>query len=191
MKVKAIIFDWGGVLCECDNLNTAEILSEKFGINSSKILNDLSEVELRYSETQNCIGYYSELTKRLNIPRAELQKAMNKSELTEVYELAKKISRKYPTYILSNNWKDRTDFILGNYDLTFFTNIFFSDRIGIVKPKKEAYMLVLNEIEHPECMFIDDHKANTDGAEIVGIKGILFQDVEILQKDLRAQGVTW
>ena len=191
MKVKAIIFDWGGVLCECDNLNTAEILSEQFGINSSKILNDLNEVEPRYSDTQDCIGYYAELTKRLNIPKEELQKAMNKSELTEVYELAKKISRKYPTYILSNNWKDRTDFILGNYDLTFFTNIFFSDRIGIMKPKKEAYMHVLNKIEQPECLFIDDHKANTDGAEIVGIKGILFQDVEILQKDLKAQGVTW
>ncbi|MEE8480097.1 MAG: hypothetical protein V3T59_02525, partial [Desulfobacterales bacterium] len=79
----------------------------------------------------------------------------------------------------------------GNYDLTFFTNIFFSDRIGIMKPKKDAYMHVLNEIEQPECMLTDDHKANTDGAEIVGIKGILFQDVEILQKDLKAQGVTW
>ncbi len=65
--MKAIIFDWGGVLCEDDNFNTAEILSEKFGINSSKILNDLREVELRYSETQDCMGYYAELTKRLNI----------------------------------------------------------------------------------------------------------------------------
>ena len=55
-----------------------------------------------------------------------------------------------------------------------------------LKPDARLYRVLLDRygLKAEECVFIDDNPANTAGAEAVGIKGIVFQGVEQLRKQL-------
>ena len=56
----------------------------------------------------------------------------------------------------------------------------------LLKPDARLYRVLLDRygLKAEECVFIDDNPANTAGAEAVGIKGIVFQGVEQLRKQL-------
>ncbi len=63
--------------------------------------------------------------------------------------------------------------------------------MGLVKPDERIYNLILEKLtlEAKECVFIDDRKVNVEGAERVGIKTILFQNVKQLRKKLISYGI--
>ena len=58
----------------------------------------------------------------------------------------------------------------------------------LLKPDARLYRVLLDRygLKAEECVFIDDNPNNTAGAEAVGIKGIVFQGVEQLRKQLNA-----
>jgi 2-haloacid dehalogenase len=58
----------------------------------------------------------------------------------------------------------------------------------LLKPDARLYRVLLDRygLKAEECVFIDDNPNNTAGAEAVGIKGIVFQGVEQLRKQLDA-----
>ncbi len=69
-----------------------------------------------------------------------------------------------------------------------FEGFVFSGTVGMVKPSKEIFehLLKTYSLNADECLFIDDRKANIDGAASVGIKGIVFDgDCETLKKSLK------
>ena len=57
-----------------------------------------------------------------------------------------------------------------------FDGVVLSGPIGIVKPNKDIFEYLLEKfnLKADECIFIDDNQNNIDGAELVGIKGYLF-----------------
>lgn len=68
-----------------------------------------------------------------------------------------------------------------------FDGFVFSGTVGMVKPSREIFKYLLNtyELDANECLFIDDRKANIDGANSVGIRGIVFDgNPENLKKSL-------
>ena len=91
-------------------------------------------------------------------------------------------------YILSN-WsaetypiaEERFDF------LSWFDGKIISGEAGIVKPDLEIYRLLIDKydlnIQH--TIFIDDKEENIKAAELLGIRGIHFQNASKLRKDLQ------
>lgn len=63
-----------------------------------------------------------------------------------------------------------------------------SGKEKLLKPDARLYRVLLDRygLKAEECVFIDDNPNNTAGAEAVGIKGIVFQGVEQLRKQLDA-----
>lgn len=57
-----------------------------------------------------------------------------------------------------------------------FEGIVVSGEEKMVKPNPEIYQLLLNryDLQASESIFIDDRQVNVDGANRVGIHGILF-----------------
>ncbi|MEV5413981.1 HAD family phosphatase [Thermopolyspora sp. NPDC052614] len=64
--------------------------------------------------------------------------------------------------------------------------LFFSSRLGMVKPDREIYLTVAAElgVEPAECVFVDDRPANVAGAEEAGMTGVLFEDAASLRRRL-------
>ncbi len=71
-------------------------------------------------------------------------------------------------------------------DLSFFKGVYFSCDIGLCKPNKQAYKYVLDKINRnaKDCVFIDDREANLIPATELGMRVILYKDLESLKKEL-------
>ena len=61
----------------------------------------------------------------------------------------------------------------------------------MIKPDPAFYNLLLStyNLKAEECVFIDDTPKNIKAGEDLGIKGIVYKDLEQVKKDLAALGV--
>ena len=70
---------------------------------------------------------------------------------------------------------------------TLFDKAYISVDIGLMKPDKEIYNNVLEDlaISADKALFIDDKLEYVVGAEKVGIRSILFENLHQLKYELR------
>jgi putative hydrolase of the HAD superfamily len=75
--------------------------------------------------------------------------------------------------------------------LSRFDVLVWSYLLRITKPDPAIYRHVLEELgtRPDETLFIDDRKPNVDAAIQMGMKGVVFTNVERLRADLIAQGL--
>jgi putative hydrolase of the HAD superfamily len=74
---------------------------------------------------------------------------------------------------------------LGRFDVQVW-----SYQLRIAKPDAAIYRHVLKQLgtRPEETLFIDDKQVNVDAANALGMKGVLFTNVDQLRADLAAQG---
>lgn len=104
-----------------------------------------------------------------------------------VIHLIKELRKKYKVVLLSNASGEFLHKVLKKVNVDeLFDCIIISSEVGIVKPSKEIFEMILNEmkIEASKSIFIDDNIKNVIGAKNVGIDGIVFHDVNQLKTDL-------
>lgn len=101
----------------------------------------------------------------------------------KVLSLLQKMSESDYTIAILSNTNDRHEEVLrrhGVYDI-FGENVFLSNKIGLRKPKVEAFQYVLEalKIDDPSrVLFIDDQEKNIPPALSLGMKAILVKDDE-------------
>ncbi len=61
----------------------------------------------------------------------------------------------------------------------------------LIKPDPRIYRLLESRfgLVLSECLFVDDRQVNIDGAEAVGMQGMLFKDPESFLAELREKGI--
>ena len=110
-------------------------------------------------------------------------------------ELLKRMSAGYDLYMLSNN-----NSICLPYSSAMFTNAgiplsdifrkcFFSFEMKALKPSREFYKRVMEEIGGPaeNMLFIDDSRTNVDGAVAAGLPAVYYEpgtDLSALLSDV-------
>ena len=109
----------------------------------------------------------------------------------EVFALARSLrERGYKTSLLSNTEAPAMEFFLSlGYDA--FTAATFSCAEGAVKPGPEIYEVAARKLGLATecCTFIDDKLEFVEGAQAVGMKGILYQSPTQVKQDLAKLGV--
>jgi epoxide hydrolase-like predicted phosphatase len=190
--IKNIIFDLGGVIIDLDIKATANAF-EKLGIvDFDKVYSKLSQSSLVDQFDKGLINenYFFNTIKNqfeLKVPLHDLEKAWNAMLLDfpkHRMEALKKYKEKYRTFLLSNtNEAHIREFHrtlhenIGVRDLEgFFEKVYYSCRVGMRKPDKEIFELVLkqNKLDPKETLFIDDTIHHVEGAKRLGIKTILL-----------------
>jgi len=75
--------------------------------------------------------------------------------------------------------------------LTGFDGIIVSGDERVLKPEPEIYNLLLAryDLKAGDCVFIDDSKANVEGARAVGMHAIHFVEPMDLAAELRSHGI--
>lgn len=184
IMIKAVIFDWGGVL-ESDTRETfTNWLIEKTNLGREAIRRIdgyyYREMNLGHITLERVFDRYTYLF-NLDMPFDEFKKIffqefrINKNLLRIINE---KLVGKYRLYVLSNN----NDYIANKarnmQEFKFFDNMFFSCEMGIIKPDTEFFKKVLSAIKMSaqDCLFIDNSQGNAYIAEKLGMKAIVFQD---------------
>ncbi len=112
----------------------------------------------------------------------------NFEEIEGVREIIKKLKeRRFKLGLLSIHTKEWVDYCEKKFDYhKLFHSILYSFEVGISKPDKKIYELILEKLESKpgECIFIDDNEKNLIPAQELGIKTILFKNSKQLRKEL-------
>lgn len=110
----------------------------------------------------------------------------------DVLALIQTLRDRYKVGLLSNAPKGFLRALLHEHDLEkHFHEIVISSEVGFIKPEADIFrhMLAKLEVRAEDALFIDDSQKNIDGAQAVGITGILFTGASTLKKDLEALGI--
>lgn len=200
--IKNLIFDLGGVIMTIDHnealrrfrelglsdaehhldpytqtgifgdLEEGKITAEDFRVELSKLVGH----ELSYGECK-----YAWLGYRKDVPQRNLD------------SLKDLRLRGYRLILLSNtnpymmSWGLSNDFDGGKASLNdYFDSLYLSYKIGVMKPAKEFFMVVINNerISPEESIFIDDGSRNIDAARKLGFNTLCPKNGSDWHKDL-------
>lgn len=70
--------------------------------------------------------------------------------------------------------------------LDLFDKLYFSSDVGLAKPDRRIYQLVLDEnnLQPEDCIFFDDNLDNVAGAQACGIESYVYEGPEQVREKL-------
>ena len=197
-RIKNIVFDIGNVLVRWAPHEAIQFIfpeqdPECFFQQLRPIWLELNLGKL--SEEQAVNLYHTQL----NLPKDKLIDLMLKFKTLQTpipgsLELLQKLQTlDFSLYSITDNVKEIMDYHHRERSafLPFFKGIISSADVGILKPDRKIFQYILNKYElvAAESIFIDDLIKNVEGARAVGMKAILFTDIESCKKELIKLGV--
>ncbi len=207
-KIKAIIFDIGGVLEIGKNSKTMrnhstlgvhEYISKKFKITLDQWFDSIDtpyakSIEGKISEEK----VLSIISKNLKTTPRKLKRIIIRAyrkhfrHNKELYKFAFGLKNKgYKIAILSDQWPVSKEALFKKRYIKKFNNVVVSCDVGVRKPNPKIYKIVLKKLKlSPEkCVFIDNQIWNIKPAKKLGMKTILFKSNKQTINDLKKLGV--
>jgi putative hydrolase of the HAD superfamily len=186
MKTRAVIFDFGGVLCFHPERELIARAAEHCGVEYDTFLRSLWKDRLAYDGGLDPLEYWrgvakhagsmfdDDLIARMIEREIEFWSRYDDRVLAWVDDLRANGVR---TAVLSNlprplgeNLRKVEGF------LDHFDHVTFSYELGLVKPQREIYDDAVRGVGVPagECLFLDDRSENIEGAHEAGLHAELF-----------------
>lgn len=185
-KITTIIFDLGGVILNLDQDRTLRAFN-KLGADLD-LMNDVSTVFKDFETGRiSADDFRNAIITHLkgNVTAAQVDDAWNAMLLdlpVERLTMLENLRKKYRVFLLSNTNSihiDAFNLYLKQHHPSLdwfglFDKVYYSYQIGLRKPDTNIYEFVLNEnnLKPHECLFIDDMKANLNGANNIGLHTI-------------------
>ena len=201
-KIKALIFDMGGVLAGANHHGKIEPVSDDIHVQISKALGiglDTWIDAIDSSYAKSIEGKLSPgktksiISKNLHIPSQTLEKKVLQvykklfSQNKKLYDYAIRKKREgYKIAILSDQWPfSKKALFLPNL-MKKFDAVVVSCDVGMRKPNPKIYRLTTNKlkIKPKEAIFIDNREWNLKPAKKLGMKTVLFRNNRQTIKDI-------
>ncbi len=200
-NIKNIIFDLGGVIINIDYLLTQKAF-EKLGLtNFSEIYTQFQQNSFfDFYETgkMSTDDFITEIKKHISTAtEQQIIDAWN-AMLLDIplrrLQILQQLQIHFNTFLLSNtnelhetafNQKLKLQTGFQNFGV-FFDKVYLSHRIGMRKPNKEAFehILLENQLNPTETLFIDDSEQHINGATLAGIKTIWLTNGMTIENDI-------
>jgi len=189
--IKAIIFDYGGVLSVKGSLSSfGEIYAPKFGVDPEEFKKVIIDnwFKARISNMDSKL-FWINISKFLKIDYKTLRKDLLEFSgfNHEVLVLIKKLKKNYKLGLLSNQIEDWLEEIIAEHKLNeVFDVIITSYKSKIAKPDISIFKETIEQlgVNPAECIYVDDMEQNIPPAKELGMKMILFKNFEQLKKEL-------
>ncbi len=201
MKIKAVIFDFSGVIVDYAWHNTPAILANKLHLPIKLVERTIDRFGSKLQAGKLSLAEASRISSKIyGIPQNEIKKAQisiikqNSKIRRELVSLAGKLRKNgYKVPLLSNTGPLHA-FIskrMGWYDA--FSPVILSCEVKAMKPHKKIYQIALRKIgmSPRECVFVDDHDKCINTAKKLGMHAILFKSSKQVMSELRKLGVVW
>jgi len=192
--IKAVIFDFGGVIKANDNLSLRNIASA-YKISQQDLIKEIKPHIKLFQEnllTENQFWNKLSLSLGRPIPKNKNKLWINGYETNfyiypEIIDLVKKLkNNRIKTAVLSNTIKPHVNIIdkFGGYN--HFDVVILSTRVKLSKPNPEIYLLSAKRlaVKPEECIFIDDRKENLVPAKKLGMRIVLAESPKQIIKDI-------
>jgi len=204
MVIKLIIFDIGGVL-STDSSKKKDpffITALKYGLPKD----DLDKIFFKYfdeyhsKKTLSQYNFWKNVltdlgekvsSKKINDTISLFEKGVLCDISKDMLKLLQSLSRKYKLVLLSNSWRDMDASVFSSKYLRYFDRICLTHLNSKKKPLREAYVDAISgfDVLPSECVFVDDKIKNIEGANNVGINGVVYKNINNLKIKLKELGV--
>lgn len=192
-EIRAVIFDWGGVLIENPTEGILRYCREILGIGSGCMLAAYRKLmpyfqEGKISEEEFWKGVRRRTGAKGAMPASLWLEAFEHSyvEKKDVFAVAHALhGRGCRTGILSNTEKPARP-LMDREPYRIFDPIVLSWETESAKPQRRIFEVLIESLalNPSEILLIDDVEANITAAKDLGLQGLLFTDADTLRKDL-------
>jgi len=195
MSIRAIFFDYGGVIARTEFQAPRQHLAERLGMEYEDLENLVfagpSSVKASLGEISDK-EHWAEVTKRLRRPAAEMEAIREEFFAGDVVdrEIVAYLHSLKPHYhvgLISNAWPDLRDYIISQKFEDAFHHMVISGEVGVMKPEAKIYQIALEQagVSPNEAVFVDDFYENIEGCQVVGMHGIHFRDPQTAMTELK------
>jgi putative hydrolase of the HAD superfamily len=196
--IKAVLFDYGNVLCLQHYQSDLEAMAQCLGV-------DIDPTTIAYWEfrdgfdqgTYHGREYWSKIAAHCGVPVTE-QQILQLIELDNIgwarpnhvmVEWANRLrTTGIATAIVSNMPQDIREYLRSVEWLPTFDHYSFSCELQSLKPESKIYEYTLKGMNiHPSnALFLDDREVNVKAAKALGMHGFVFSEHESLQEYLQS-----
>jgi len=197
MTIRAVIFDFGGVIVRTEDQSPRLKWAERLGVTPEFFSATVFDSD---ASTEATIGrvpaeaIWAHVAATLNLDAATL--AQLRSEFfagdrrdDALVAFLRGLRPAYKTGILSNAWSDGRQIIAGKFALgDAVDDLVVSAEVGLAKPDPRIYELATTRlgVRPDETIFVDDFMRNIDGAHKFGMQAVHFRSREQAIADVRA-----
>jgi epoxide hydrolase-like predicted phosphatase len=189
MSIRAVFFDFGGVIQRTEFQAPRQRLAERFGMDYDEIDKFVFGGGPYGTAAKATIGAISEdehwraVAGRLKIKDDELEKV--KAEFfagdivdRDLVNFIRSLRGRFHVGLISNAWDAMRSHLQREGLLNLFDTLTISAEAGVAKPEARIYHLALEQakVRANEAVFVDDIQVNIDACQEIGMKGILFND---------------
>ncbi|MBN1540352.1 MAG: HAD family phosphatase [Candidatus Thermoplasmatota archaeon] len=198
--IKAIIFDFGNVICSFDNMRFCQRISESSPFSAEEIHRKVyveGTLTQRYEEGRITSSFFYERVKELCLLDLDIDRFREAYTnifipIPENIELIRKLKGRYKLGLLSNTneWHhEHAIELVVVYPL--FDAVAFSYIVGVKKPDDRIYLDCLGKLglRPEECIYIDDIEEYAKKASDLGMIGHTYIDHNKLISFLYEQGI--
>ena len=206
-NLKAIIFDFGGVLLDLDISKTKAAMSKLLNTEmAAPYKNKYREITLALEKGEMLPEAFIFAIQSMCEPVPQGREvvdawnAMLCGWQQDRFTLLDELKKDYNIYLLSNTNQIHLDYVrrelkevyqIDNFEDRFFDQCFYSHKMNAWKPEKEIYKQVeaIIGLERSEFIFIDDNSNNVIGAKELGWQAYLHPTNTDLRLTLNNAGI--
>lgn len=195
MKIKAVFFDFGGVIQRTEYQSPRQRLAERFGMEYADIDNIVFNSPTAKQATVGELSvekHWEAVAKRLKVSKeeiAEVEREFFAGDVADhsILEYLRSLRPRFITGLISNAWSDMREYLVRQKMDDAFDHLIISAEAGVAKPEAKIYHLALEQakVQPGAAVFVDDVAANIAACEQVGMKGILFKDPQEAMTQLK------
>jgi putative hydrolase of the HAD superfamily len=198
VKIKAVIFDWGGVLIDDPLPGLMQYCADALGASCEEYIKAHSKFTDDF--TKGLISektFWSKVCGELGKPLSKTQSLWGNafravySPRKDMFSMVSSLHKAgYKTALLSNTEVSSVQFFHElKYDM--FDVLVFSCAEGAIKPERKIYEISIERLgSTPEqTIFIDDKQESINAAKQIGINTILFKNIEQVKNKLAQFGI--
>ena len=187
MSIRAVIFDFGGVLVRTEDWSEHRKWETHLGLPAgelAKIVFD-SETSKRAALGQISVPeLWQHVGTTLNLTPEQLRELEHDFWSREQFDeellsFLGSLRPQYKTAILSNAWLDAREVFTQIYKVGRAVDlIIISAEEGLVKPDIQLFKLAASrlEVRPDEVVFVDDLAHNVEAAQSIGMHGVVFEN---------------
>lgn len=186
-KIKAVVFDMGGVFIQTVNKEPREKLAKRLGLSSEALSQIVFQSESAQLATAGTIDekiHWQFIAQQFDLNEDEIVSFWDEfwggDELDmDLVKFTQSLKNDYKIGLLSNAWSGARDLLTRKYDfLDLFDVSVFSAEVKLVKPHAAFYEWMMEQlgVSYAESVFVDDFIENIHAAEALGMYAVHFKN---------------
>jgi epoxide hydrolase-like predicted phosphatase len=187
MGIRAVIFDFGGVLVRTEDRRPREQLAERLGMTYGGLSDLIFESE---SSRRAALGeistqeHWEAVREKVGLAPEAIYNVAGEfwggdALDHDLVDYLHSLRPAYKTGLISNAFDDLRDALVDEWKIAdAFDEIIISAEVGVAKPDPQIYHIALERLglAPGEVVFVDDFPENIAGAQAVGMHALQFRD---------------